>query len=62
MNMKRGRPKNLWDEVVKRIWGREACASMMPKTRGDGAAEEWSTPVNWEEDPVIMAQRRRQHH
>jgi len=31
----------------KKIWKREACASMMPKTEtsGDDAAEEWSTPV-----------------
>jgi len=30
---------------------------MMPttETSGDDAAEEWSTPVNWEEDPVIKA-------
>jgi len=34
---------------------------MMPKaeTSGDDAAEEWSTPVNWEEDPAIKAKRRR---
>jgi len=32
----------------------------MPKieTSGDDAAEEWSTPVNWE-DPAIKAQRKR---
>jgi len=31
---------------------------MMPKTEisGDGEAEEWSTPVNWE-DPVIQAEQ-----
>jgi len=23
------------------------------KTNGDDAAEEWSTPVNWEKDPAI---------
>jgi len=34
---------------------------MMPKTETsrDDAAEEWSTPVNWEEDSVIKAKRRR---
>jgi len=34
---------------------------MIPKTEttGDDAAEEWSTPVNWEEDPAIKAKRRR---
>jgi len=34
---------------------------MVPKTEtsGDDASEEWSTPVNWEEDPVIKAKRRR---
>jgi len=32
----------------------------MPKieTSGDDAAEEWSTPVNWEEDPAIKVERR----
>jgi len=37
------------------------CASMLPKTEtsGDNAAEEWSIPVNWEEDPAIKAKRRR---
>jgi len=32
----------------------------MPKTEtsGDDAAEEWSTPVNGEEDPAIKAERR----
>jgi len=36
-------------------------ASMMSKTEtsGDDAAEEWSTPVNWEEDPAIKAERKR---
>jgi len=35
---------------------------MMPKTEtsGDGAAEEWSTPVNWEEDHAMKAERREQ--
>jgi len=28
------------------------------QTSGDDAAEEWSTPVNWE-DPAIKAKRRR---
>jgi len=34
---------------------------MMPKTKTsvDDAAEEWLTPVNWEEDPAIKAKRRR---
>jgi len=34
---------------------------MMPKieTSGDVAAEEWSTPVNWVEDPVMKAERKR---
>jgi len=34
---------------------------MIPKieTGGDDAAEGWSTPVNWEEDPAIKAERRR---
>jgi len=34
---------------------------MMPKaeTSGDDAAVEWSTPVNWEEDPVIKAEQKR---
>jgi len=34
---------------------------MMPKTEtsGDDAAEEWSIPVNREEDPAIKAERRR---
>jgi len=34
---------------------------MMPKieTHGDDAAEEWSTPVKWEEDPAVKAKRRR---
>jgi len=34
---------------------------MMPKTETsrDDAAEEWSAPVNWEEDPTIKAERRR---
>jgi len=33
---------------------------MMPKTEtsGDDAAKEWSTPVNWEEDPAIKAKWR----
>jgi len=33
---------------------------MIPKTEtsGDDAPEEWSTPVNWEEDPAIKAERR----
>jgi len=33
---------------------------MMPKTEtiGDYTAEEWSTPVNWKEDPAIKAKRR----
>jgi len=33
---------------------------MMPKTESseDDAAEEWSTSVNWEEDPDIKAERR----
>jgi len=33
---------------------------MMPKTEtsGDDAAEEWSIPVNWEEDPAIKAKPR----
>jgi len=57
--MKRGRPKKSWDEVVKENI-REACELMMLKaeTSGDDAAEEWSTPVNWE-DPAIKAERRR---
>jgi len=29
------------------------------ETNGDDAAEEWSTPVNWEEDLAIKAERRR---
>jgi len=56
------------DEInlVKRVRGErvpgrneEAYASMMPKieTSGNDTAE-WSTPVNWEEDPVIKAERR----
>jgi len=28
----------------------------------DDAAEEWLTPVNWEEDPVIKAERRRRNY
>jgi len=34
---------------------------MMPKTEtsGDDAAEEWSAPVNWKEDPAFKAERRR---
>jgi len=34
---------------------------MMPKAEagGDDAAEEWSIPVNWEEDHAIKAERRR---
>jgi len=34
---------------------------MTPKTEtsGDDTAEEWSTPVNWEEDPAIKAKQRR---
>jgi len=34
---------------------------MIPKTEtsGDDAAEEWSTSVNWEEDPGIKTERRR---
>jgi len=33
---------------------------MMPETEtsGDDTAEEWSTPVNWEEEPAIKAKRR----
>jgi len=40
---------------------KRSCASMIPKieTSGDDAAERWSTPVNWEEDPAIKAERRR---
>jgi len=29
------------------------------ETSGDDDAEEWSTPVNWEEDPAVKAIRRR---
>jgi len=29
------------------------------ETSGDDAVEEWSTPVNWEEDPAIKTERRR---
>jgi len=52
-HMMRGKPKKSWDEVMKEYM--EACTSMMPKTEagGDDAAEEWSTPINWEEDPAI---------
>jgi len=34
---------------------------MMPKTEtsGDDVAEEWSIPVNWEEDPAVKAEWRR---
>jgi len=34
---------------------------MTPKTEtsGDDAAEEWSNPVNWEEDSAIKAEWRR---
>jgi len=32
-----------------------------PKTVND-AAEEWSTPVNWEEDPAIKAERKRRRY
>jgi len=62
-HIKRGRPKNHGLRWWKRIWKREACASMMPKieTSGDDAAEEWSTPVNWEEDPAVKAERIRSH-
>jgi len=28
------------------------------ETSGNDDAEEWSTPVNWEEDPAIKAERR----
>jgi len=28
------------------------------ETSGDDVAEEWSTSVNWEEDPAIKAKRR----
>jgi len=44
-----------------RICKREVCASMIPKTEanGDAAAEDWSTPVNWEEDSAIKAKQRR---
>jgi len=40
--------------------GLAACAAMIPKTEtsGDDAAEEWSTLVNWVEDPAIKAERR----
>jgi len=31
----------------------------MTETSGDDAAEEWSTLVNWEEDPAIKAKCRR---
>jgi len=36
---------------------------MMPKTEttGDGAAEKWSTTVNWKEDPAIKVERRRKY-
>jgi len=36
---------------------------MMPKTEtsGDDAAEEWSTLVNWAEDPAIKAKWRSIH-
>jgi len=39
---------------------REACASIMPKTKisGNDAAEKWSTSVNWEEDPAVKAKRK----
>jgi len=59
--MKSGRLKKSWDEVVKEDMKREACASLMPKTetRGDDAAEEWSTPVFWKEDLAIKAEQRR---
>jgi len=29
------------------------------ETSGDDAAEEWSIPVNWEEDPAIKEERKR---
>jgi len=34
---------------------------MIPKTETSGgdAVEEWSTPVNWEENPAVKAKRRR---
>jgi len=34
---------------------------MMPKmeTSGDDAVEEWSNPVNWEEDLAVKSKRRR---
>jgi len=37
---------------------------MMPETEtsGDDAAEEWSTPVNWEDPAIKAEQRRRRYH
>jgi len=29
------------------------------ETTGDDTAEEWSTPINWEEDYVIKGERRK---
>jgi len=61
VHIKRVRTEKSWDEVVKEDMKREACASMMPKTEtsGDDVAEEWLTPVNWEEDPTIKTEQRR---
>jgi len=33
------------------------CKIMWRRCYGNGAMEEWSTPVNWEEDPAIKAKR-----
>jgi len=53
-HIKRGRLKKSWDEVVKEDMKKRGLCINDPKTEtsGDDAAEEWSTPVNWEENPA----------
>jgi len=59
--MKRGKGrKKSWDEMVKEDMKRGLCINDAKiETSWDDIAEEWSIPVNWEEDPAIKVERRR---
>jgi len=46
-----------WDVVVKEDMKKRSLC-IKTETSGVDAAEEWSTPVNWKEDPTIKAERR----
>jgi len=59
-HMKRGRPKKSWNEMVKEdMKKRGLCINdVQDRNKWRDATEEWSNPVNSEEDRLIKAERR----